>query len=451
MDWTERRMRKFVSALFALVFLAASCSASQSSLAAPPQEQPHSSTSAAVPESGHVVTGYTLPPELYQKAHERRRIHFRLELVDFFYGLFALWLILQLKLSARYRDWAVRVSSRRILQVWVFTPLLVLTLAVLTLPSDIYGQMVEKKFGISIQGWGSWARDWAVELVISLILATVLVWILYAVIRKSARRWWLYFWLASLPIVILVTLITPWVIDPLFHKFEPLQKRDPALVMALEKMVQRAGVDIPPERMFWMNAGEKTIALNAYVTGIGQSKRIVVWDTTLAKLNTPQIVFTVGHETGHYVLQHLPKGIAVAALLFLLLFYLGYRSAGWVVARWGGAWGIQGLDDWASLPVLLLLLSILQFLGNPALSAFSRYAEHQADQFGLEVTHGLTPDSGQVGAQTFQAMGEINLADPDPNPLDVFLFFDHPRIRDRVQFCLTYDPWSQGGAGEFLK
>jgi Zn-dependent protease with chaperone function len=200
-----------------------------------------------------------------------------------------------------------------------------------------------------------------------------------------------------------------------------------------------------------MNAGEKTVALNAYVTGIGQSKRIVVWDTTIAKLNTPQIVFTAGHETGHYVLQHVPKGIAIAAVVFLLLFYVGYRLAGWVLARWGGSWGIRSLDDWASLPVLVLLLSILQFASNPILSGFSRYAEHQADQYGLEVTHGLTPDSGQVAAQTFQAMGEVNLADPDPNPVDVFLFFDHPRIRDRVQFCLRYDPWSQGGSGEFVK
>jgi len=203
--------------------------------------------------------------------------------------------------------------------------------------------------------------------------------------------------------------------------------------------------------MFWMNAGEKTVALNAYVTGIGQSKRIVVWDTTIARLNTPQIVFTAGHETGHYVLQHVPKGIAIAAAVFLLLFYVGYRLAGWVLARWGGSWGIRSLDDWASLPVLVLLLSILQFASNPILSGFSRYAEHQADQYGLEVTHGLTPDSGQVAAQTFQAMGEVNLADPDPNPVDVFLFFDHPRIRDRVQFCVTYDPWSHDGSGEFIK
>jgi STE24 endopeptidase len=445
-------MTKFPSCLLALAFSVLLCLASnRPASAATPQQQACSSNSVAAPEIAHPITAYTLPPNLYQKAHDRRRIHFRLELVNFFYGLFALWLILQLKLSVRYRDWAIRASSRRFVQACVFAPLLVLTLAVLTLPSDIYGQMIEKQFGISVQGWGSWAGDWALEQAVSLVLATVFVCVLYAVIRKSPQRWWLYFWLASLPMVVLVMLVTPWVIDPLFHKFEPLQKRDPALVTALEQMVQRAGVHIPRERMFWMNAGKKTVALNAYVTGIGQSKRIVIWDTTIAKLNTPQIVFTVGHETGHYVLQHVPKGITLAAALFLLLFYLGYRLAVWAVAGCGGSWGIRGLDDWASLPVLVLLLSVLQFAGNPILSAYSRYAEHQADQFGLEITHGLTPDSGQVAAQTFQTMGEVNLADPDPNPLDVFLFFEHPRISDRVQFCLAYHPWSQGDTGEFIK
>jgi Zn-dependent protease with chaperone function len=230
-----------------------------------------------------------------------------------------------------------------------------------------------------------------------------------------------------------------------------LQQKNPALTASLEQMVQRAGQDIPPERMFWMGAGEKTTGLNAYVTGIGASKRIVVWDTTIAKMNNQQIVFVAGHEMGHYVLKHIPKGLAFLSVLLLIAFYLGYRGVGWLLARWGGAWEIRGLDDWASLPVLLLLLSVFSFAINPAGAAFSRYLEHQADQYGLEVTHGLTPDSGQIAAQAFQVLGEVGLSDPDPSPVNVFLFYDHPPISDRVQFCLTYDPWASGGHGEFVK
>lgn len=397
------------------------------------------------------VTAYTLSPELYQKAHNLGRIHFRFQLISFAYGLVVLWLILRWKLAPKYRDWAERFSSRRFLQSVVFSPLLLLTMAVLSLPADLYDQWISRKYGLSVQGWGSWSWDWTKGELISFVIGIILIWLLYTVVHRSARRWWFYFWLFSLPILLLIFFLSPLIIDPLFHKFEPLQKKDPALTASLEQMVQRAREDIPPQRMFWMGAGEKTTQLNAYVTGFGASKRIVVWDNTIAKMDTPQIVFVAGHEMGHYVLRHIPKQLAFLAVLFLVVFYVGYRSVGWVLSRWGEKWKIRGLDDWASLPALLLLLSVLVFVTNPAVSAVSRYFEHQADQYGLEVTHGLTPDSGQVAAQSFQKLGEVDLADPEPNPVDVFLFYSHPPIPDRIPFALTYDPWSKGGQGEFVK
>jgi STE24 endopeptidase len=420
---------------------------------APASSAPAAQAPAATPqqETAKKVTAYTLPPDRYKKARDHSRIGFRLALINFVYGLVVLWLILRWKLSAKYRTWAESAASKRFLQALVFSPLLILTMDTLELPTGVYANWVERKYGLSVQGWGSWAWDWIKGELIGIVVATILIWILYSVIRKSPRRWWFYFWLASLPIGLFLFFLTPLVIDPLFHKFEPLAQKDPALTASLEQMVQHAGKNIPPERMFWMGAGEKTTALDAYVTGVGASKRIVVFDTTIAKMSTPQIVFVAGHEMGHYVLNHLPKGLAFFAALLLVFFYLGFRTIGWVLARWGGNWGIRGLDDWASLPALLLLLSIFFFVANPIASAFSRYLEHQADQYGLEVTHGLTPDSGQVGAQAFQVLGDVDLADPERNPVEVFLFYSHPSIPDRVQFALTYDPWSKGEQPEFVK
>jgi Zn-dependent protease with chaperone function len=397
-----------------------------------------------------IVTAYTLPPDLYKKAHDLGRIHFRFALISFFYGLVVLWIALAGKLAAKYRAWAEVASSRRFLQALIFSPLLIATMSVLTLPADIYEQNVERVYGLSIQGWGSWAWDWVKALLIGVVISTILIWILYGVIRKSPRRWWFYFWLATIPIAIFLVFLAPVVIDPMFHKFEPLQTKDPGLTAALESMVQRAGQDIPPERMFWMGAGEKSTQLNAYVTGIGASKRIVVWDNTIAKMTTPQIVFVAGHEMGHYVLHHIWKGLVSTALLLFVLFYLGFRSIGWLLDRWGAGWEIRALDDWASLPALLLLLSVFSFVFNPIDSAVSRYYEHQADQYGLEVTHGLAPGSSQLAAQSFQILGEVDLSDPDPNPVNVFLFFSHPPISDRVRFALSYDPWANGGQGEFV-
>ena len=453
-----------VLAVLAFAFALALCSAlsfagerAPHALSFAARQAPASTTSsqsapsaAPAQETQQRVTAYTLPPDRYKKARDRSRILFRFAIVSFVYGLVVLWLVLRWKIAPKYRTWAESASSRRFVQALIFAPLLILTVDILELPTGIYDNWVERKYGLSVQGWGSWIGDWTKGELISVILGIILVYILYGVIRKSPRRWWLYFWFVSLPILLFVFFLSPLIIDPMFHKFTPLAQKDPGLVVSLEQLVQRAGANIPPERMFWMGAAEKTTGLNAYVTGFGASKRIVVWDTTIAKMTTPQIVYVTGHEMGHYILRHIPQLIALNALVILLLLYLGYRSIGWVLARWGEKWGVRSVDDWASLPALLLLLSLLSFIANPLTSAISRHYEHQADQYGLEVTHGLTPDSGQVAAQAFQILGDVDLSDPAPNPADVFLFYSHPPIPDRIRFALTYDPWANGGTGEFV-
>ncbi|MFZ3330424.1 MAG: M48 family metallopeptidase [Candidatus Acidiferrales bacterium] len=433
--------------------LAADIAAEQAGEAASSSVQTSAPSAAAAPAetAEKKVTEYTLPPDLYRKARDLGRFRFRFALIDFFYGIFVLWVILRWGFGPKFRDWAESASRNRFVQAAIFAPLLILTMDILGLPSDLYQNSVDRKYGLSVQSWGSWFWDWTKGQFLAVVLGIVLVSILYAVIRSSPRRWWFYFWLVSLPIAVILVFLQPLIVDPMFHKFEPLQEKDPALTVSLEKMVQRAGENIPPERMFWMGAGEKTTELNAYVTGIGASKRIVVWDNTIAKMNTPQIVYVAGHEMGHYVLGHIWKGLIFAAVFLFVLFYLGFRTIGWFLQRWGKDWGIRGVDDLASLPALLLLLSVFSFVASPISSAVSRHFEHQADQYGLEVTHGLTPDSAQVAAQSFQILGEVDLSDPEPNPLDVFMFYSHPTIPDRIRFALSYDPWAKGAQGEFVK
>jgi STE24 endopeptidase len=420
-------------------------------IAPAPQEQPAPGTPEAHEQQmAKMVTEYTLPPELYKKTERLSKTRLEFMLVGTIYGLIVLWLILRLKLAPKYRDWGERASSNRFVQVMVFAPLLVLTMDVLGLPTEIYEHAVSRSYGLSVQGWGSWAWDQAKGEFLSVIFGIALITTLYSVIRMSPRRWWFYFWLVSLPIVVLLTFLQPLIINPLFHKFEPLQQKDPALTAALEQMVQRSGENIPPERMFLMGEAVKGTDLNAYVTGFGASKRMVVYDTTVAKMTTPEIVAVMGHETGHYVLDHITKGLVISFVGLFIAFYLGFHCLGRLLAWRGKAWGIRGVDDLASLPVLLLLLSIFSFIASPVSNTVSRYFEHQADQYALEVTHGLTPDSGQVAAQAFQVLGEVDLDYPDPGPIEVFLTYDHPATRDRVHFSLTYNPWASGGTGEFV-
>lgn len=414
-----------------------------------PPEAPPAAEAQQSPQQ-RVVTSYTLPPDLYRKARNINKLRFAFELIAPLYGLLVLWLVLEWRIAPKFRKWAENSSSRRFVQALIFAPLITLTIDVLSLPTGIAQNWVERVYGLSVQGWGSWAWDWTKGELVSIVTSTTLILILYAVIRRSPRRWWFYFWLASLPLLVFLIFLQPLIIDPLFHKFEPLARKDPALTVALERMVQRAGENIPPQRMFWMGASEKSTTLNAYVTGFGASKRIVVWDTTIAKMDTPQIVMVAGHEMGHYVLHHIPKELSIAAAGLFVILLIGYRAIGWLLVRCGARWDIRGVDDWASLPALLFLLGVFSFVATPLSNATSRYFEHQADQYGLEVTHGLTPDSGEVAAQTFQILGETNLSDPAPSRLDILLTYDHPSIPERIRFCLSYDPWAHGGHGEFV-
>ncbi|HEV3375020.1 MAG TPA: M48 family metallopeptidase [Candidatus Acidoferrum sp.] len=402
-------------------------------------------------EAPRKITAYTLPPDLYRKAHTRGRILFSLRLFSFFYTLFILWFILNHQLSAKYREWAEKFSYKHFLQALLFTPLLVLTVGVIRLPLTVLREWIEKSYGISVQPWGSWIGDWAKAQLLVVLIGIPLVWILYSVIHKSPRRWWLYFWLASLPILFLIVFISPYVVEPMFNKFEPLTSKAPELVPRLQNVTRRAGQEIPPERMFWMKASDKTISTNAYVSGFGASKRIVIWDTAIAQETPDEVVTDFGHEMGHYVLGHVWKGIILGAILLFVLLYLGYRSIGWVLARWGAGWGVRGLDDFASLPALLLLITIFAFLANPITSAFSRFEENQADIYSLEVTHGILPDPGQASAHEMQLWGETVFDDPDPNPIDVLLFYDHPTTANRIHLFVTYDPWSKGEQPQFVK
>jgi STE24 endopeptidase len=454
---------KFTLSLILIFLLAAFFTGSlQASPQSPPaagaSERPSANSASPSPASASPppqprtkITAYTLPPDLYRKARNRSRIQFASILFGSFYGLLVFWFILSRKLSAKFRDWAEKVSRNRFVQALIFTPLLVVTIGVLEIPLDLFDEWILKLYRISVQPWPSWFGDWAKSQFLTIVIGSLLAWLLYAVIRKSPLRWWLYFWILSLPIILFIVFISPYVIEPMFNKFEPLTVKAPQLIAPLQRVTRRAGQEVSPERMFWMKASDKTIATNAYVSGFGASKRIVIWDTAIAQETPDEVVADFGHEMGHYALGHIWKGFAFLAAMLFVLLYLGYRTIGWLLARSGARWDVRGLEDWASLPALLLLITLFGFVANVLGSAFSRYQENQADVYGLEVTHGIISDPGQACAQSFQNYGETALVDPDPNPVQVFLFYDHPTVTSRIRLCVTYDPWSKGESPQFLK
>ncbi len=415
-----------------------------------PGEQSSGSSSGPVIEQQQ-VNRYSLPPEKYEKAVAYSRAQYRLHFVGVAYSLLLLLIILSLRIAPVFREWAERISRRRFVQAIVFVPLLLLTFDTLKFPLDAYQHHLAVHYDISVQRWGSWFWDWTKGELIQFVIASILAYILYGVIRRSRRRWWLYFGLASLPMLVLLLFISPVVIDPLFNKFDPLQTTQPALVAEIEKVVSHGGLDIPRERMFEMKASEKVNAIDAYVTGFGASKRVVVWDTTIAKMTPPQTVFVVGHEMGHYVLGHIPKAIAFAGGLIIVVLLLVHLAITRALARKQRRWAMRGLDDWASLPALLLFVYLFFFLAEPAFNSFSRYQEHQADVYGLEVIHGIVPNSSGTAAEAFQILGEVDLADPDPSAFIKVWLYSHPPLAERLTFAHEYDPWSKGQPTMFVK
>jgi len=421
-------------------------------------QSPSRQTSSSASSPAESKTQEQTRTEQYTLSHERRakavaysRAGYTLYFISYFLSGLFLFLILRLGWAAKFRDIAEDFSDKKWIQGFIFVPLLFLTIGVLKLPLRLYWHAVSVHYEQSIQGWGSWFWDWTKGQLLGMGFGIVLVLILFAVMRRSPRRWWLYFWFPAVLIFFGVIVIAPLVIDPLFNKFEPLSDKHADLVAAIEKLTEHAGVPIPRDRMFLMLASQKTNAINAYVTGLGASKRVVIWDTTIQKMSNEEALFIVGHELGHYILGHVRQGFFVGAAGLLLALYLLFRGLHWALDRWAKDWKLYGQEDWASLAVLLLLLQALLFVSSPVISGYSRMQEHAADIYGLEVIHGLVPNSAEVAAHAFQVLGELDLSDPNPPPFITFWLYSHPPLADRLVFAHSYDPWSKGQSPKYVK
>ena len=417
----------------------------------PPPQQIETPPAPPPPNAANEVNRYTLSHERYEKAVAYSRAGYALYFLSAFIGFAVLLLVLRSGLAGRIRDFAQSKTENRFLQGLIFIPLLALILRLADLPVHIVWHALSRHYEQSVQGWGSWLLDWGKYGLLRTLFYVVMGLLLFFAIRSSPRKWWFYFWLLALPVLLAMFFLEPLVIDPMFFKFQPLAATEPQLTNDLVKVTHRAGLDIPPERMFLMNASSKTNELNAYVTGFGASKRVVIYDTLLKKMSPQETLFVFGHESGHYVLNHIRNGILFFAAVLLLALFLAYRLLNAILDRWGLRWKIYGPHDWAALVILLLLIDGMAFLSSPVVNGYSRFEEHSADIFGLELIHGIVPGSAQVAAHSFQAMGENDLADPNPPPFIRFWLYTHPPLAERLVFAHAYDPWGKGQPPKYIK
>lgn len=392
---------------------------------------------------------YTLPPDKLAKAIALSRIQHILALAGTLWGLAVLWILLATHAISGLAGWAERVLKQRWLSGLMFFALFLIITTLTSLPLDIYGEHVSLQYGISVQSWGGWIGDQAKALGLSVLFGAPIMLLFHWIVRKWPRRFWVGLWVATLPLLVLTIFVAP-LLAPIFNKFEPLQKTNPALVTELEKVVARTGTKIPPSRMFLMKASLKTNGLNAYVSGIGATKQIVVWDTTAGRVPDDQILFIFAHETGHYVLHHIPKQLAGSAVFLFFLYWGCAWFAAWMVRRFGGRWRAEGLGSRTGFIVLLFAISIASFFLEPIGNTFSRYFEHQADVYGQEAIHGIVANPQKTAVAAFNSLGQAWLEDPNPSPFIEFWMYSHPSVQSRANFALHYDPWANGGHGKYF-
>ena len=347
---------------------------------------------------------------------------------DFLSTVVVMWLLLRFRWSSRMRNLAERLTRFRLLQTALYWIQFLVLVSLITFPLTVYeGYFREHKYGLLNQTFGPWLRDQIVALMVSLVLGAVLMVPLFGLVRRLGENWWV--WGATLAIVFaaFVSLIAPVYLNPLFNKYTTLQ--DPRIKDPILSLARANG--IPATDVYEFDASRQSNRVSANVSGFAGTLRISLNDNLLNRCTLPEIETTMGHEMGHYVLNHAYKGLVMIGVLIVI----GFAFLNWGVnsslARWGEQWDIRGITDIAVLPLAVILFSLYFFLMTPVTNTITRTMEYEADMYGLNTAQ--QPDGE---ANVDMLLGEYRKL--DPGPIEEFIFFDHPSGRTRITAAMRW-------------
>ena len=379
----------------------------------------------------------TVPvPEPSERALQYYRTGNLLWVVNTIWGLLIPALFLFTGFSARMRDWVKKVNTNWFVVIVGYFLLFVVFNYVIDFALSYYqGYVRTHAYGLSNQTFGKWFGDGLTNLMISAIGGSLVLWVPYLLLKRSPTRWWFYTGLLIAPFMFLVMLIQPLFIAPMFNDFGPM--KDKELEKKILAIADRAGIE--GSRVYEVNKSVDTKAVNAYVSGFMGSKRIVLWDTIIDKLDEDELLFVMGHEMGHYVLGHVVRSIVILSLIMIVALFTIHKVSGWVINRYKDRFGFSELSDIASLPLLILLFGLTNLIISPVFLGMSRSNEHEADRFGVEITQ-----TNYAAASAFAKLQEENLANPRPGLLYELWRGSHPSLGDRIDFCNSYRPWEEG-------
>ncbi len=345
------------------------------------------------------------------------------------YSMLLLFFGLHSGLFARLAAAAKRVSSYSIAQFTAFFLGFYLLMTAAKFPvTYVLSFVVPHHYRLSVQPFGGWWGDYMKAQLVAFALSWLLVGISLWTVSRFKRYWWLILWSAAVPVFVLAVFLMPLVFDPIFNKYtvmpaSPLKQR-------IVEIAARAG--IPDAPVYLVDRSKQTRSYNAYVTGLGSSARIVLWDNILT-LPEDQLLAIVGHEAGHYALHHIIIGSGCALAGMFVIFLVSGRFLPWVVPKLPPRWGVETITSLTVVPAVYLGATMVLFVTDPIVNCISRLMEQQADAYSLQMT-----GDGKALARTFVALSTKNLADPDP-PLFVELWsFSHPSLRRRLNEALRH-------------
>ena len=429
------RARPFCATL-AFLLITVCCGVAQPAPSSNPNEMPSiTDIPAAAQPSGHFDVDAATEAYLAKisaSATARSDAYFEggywLILWDFLYGAVISLLLLNLRWSAAMRNFAERITRLRALQDLLYWIQYLLAVTVLGAPLAIYeGYYRERQYGLATQTFGPWMWDQCKGILVNILLGGVAVMVLFWIARKLPRTWWIWGAVATMVLLVIVVMIGPVYLQPIFNKITRLD--DPKVTRPILSMARANG--IPAHDVYEIDASRQTTRMSANVSGFGQTMRITMNDNLLRRGSQEEIEAVMGHEMGHYVLNHIPKDM----VFFLVVTVCGFAFLRWSIdyclQRWGGKWDIHGVGDPAVLPLVVLLGSIFFFILTPVFNTHIRTSEAEADMFGLNASR--QPDGF---AQAAIHLGEYRKM--RPGPIEEYIFFDHPSGYNRIHRAMRW-------------
>ncbi|HLR21094.1 MAG TPA: M48 family metallopeptidase [Tissierellaceae bacterium] len=369
-------------------------------------------------------------PDLSDDVYAYRKDSLRVWAIDLLLQFVVPFLFLITGLSQRISIWAS--DNKGIFRSGLLYGLIFFTITfIINLPLRYYGSFhLAHKYGLTNQSIFRWLELNLKGFLVNDLILIFVLWIPYYIILNNPKTWWLKLGILMVPIIIFVTFISPTIIDPIFNEYSYIEDKE--LENEISKLLEKANIE--DADIFEVDKSRDTKMMNAYMTGIGKSKRIVLWDTTINNLEQEEVLAITAHEIGHYIEGHIWKSILLSSLGTLFIMYLLYLTSNRILEGSNGIFGFHNLGNYASIPLLILVLNIYTFLGNPIMNYISRTMEVEAD--GHEII--LTEDR-EAATSAMEKLQKESLGLPRPSKFYKIWYLTHPSLEERIEFYETYD------------